>query len=81
MSFGEDDFEVLDEQREWRGFFEVVNVSLRHRLFGGGWSGAKAEAPCRRCTRRCRRSTLPSSRSYSTRWNERARGNLRKRVV
>lgn len=48
MNFDEGDFEVLDEQREWRGFFEVINVSLRHRLFGGGWSGAMQRVVARR---------------------------------
>lgn len=38
MNFGRDDFEVLGEQRQWQGFFEVVDVTLRHRLFEGGWS-------------------------------------------
>ena len=38
MSFSGDDVEVLGEHSQWRGFFEVVNVSLRHRLFEGGWT-------------------------------------------
>ncbi|WP_372758224.1 NUDIX domain-containing protein [Litorivivens sp.] len=39
MSFSRDDFTVSSEQTLWKGFFEVVDVSLRHRLFDGGWSG------------------------------------------
>lgn len=48
MAFGRDDFEVIDEQSRWRGFFEVVEVSLRHRLFGGGWSGEVRRVVARR---------------------------------
>lgn len=48
MAFGRDDFEVIDEQSQWRGFFEVVEVSLRHRLFGGGWSGEVRRVVARR---------------------------------
>lgn len=48
MDFDRDDFEVLDEQRQWRGFFEVVDVSLRHRLFGGGWSKPMQRVVARR---------------------------------
>ncbi|MFT5575542.1 MAG: ADP-ribose pyrophosphatase [Bermanella sp.] len=48
MSFGKDDVEILDEQRQWQGFFEVVNVTLRHRLFGGGWGGEVQRAVARR---------------------------------
>lgn len=48
MAFGRDDFEVIDEQSQWRGFFEVVDVSLRHRLFGGGWSGEVRRVVARR---------------------------------
>lgn len=38
MGFSGDDVEVLCEESRWKGFFEVVNVTLRHRLFNGGWS-------------------------------------------
>lgn len=48
MSFSEDDFTVESETPLWKGFFEVVDVSLRHRLFGGGWSGEVRRVVARR---------------------------------
>lgn len=48
MAFGKDDFELIAERRQWRGFFEVVDVSLRHRLFGGGWSAEMQRVVARR---------------------------------
>jgi ADP-ribose pyrophosphatase len=32
------DVEILDEQEVYRGFFRMSRFTLRHRLFGGGWS-------------------------------------------
>ncbi len=48
MTFGKDDFEVQTERTQWRGFFEVVDVTLRHRLFAGGWSGSIQRVVARR---------------------------------
>lgn len=35
-----DDVEVLARDTVFQGFFAVDKVTLRHRLFAGGWSGA-----------------------------------------
>ena len=38
--FGPRDVEVLDRQRVFQGFFAIDKITLRHRLYEGGWSGA-----------------------------------------
>ncbi len=48
MSFSRDDFTIESEERLWKGFFEVVDVSLRHRLFNGGWTGEVRRVVARR---------------------------------
>lgn len=35
--FGRDDVEVLEKRSAWKGFFEIRQLRLRHRLFAGGW--------------------------------------------
>lgn len=35
--FHADDVEVLDDKLVWRGFYQMRQLSLRHRLFSGGW--------------------------------------------
>lgn len=49
--FDRNDVEVLEQQPLYKGFFQLLKVRLRHRLFNGGWSRefsrelfAKAEA-------------------------------------
>lgn len=34
----EKDFEILEEKLVYDGFFQVKNLSLRHKLFDGSWS-------------------------------------------
>ncbi|BFM09089.1 NUDIX domain-containing protein [Halioxenophilus aromaticivorans] len=36
--FNDQDVEVLEERTSYQGFFKMVTVTLKHRLFGGGWS-------------------------------------------
>ena len=36
--FTEADVEVVERKSMFRGFFEIEELSIRHRLFGGGWS-------------------------------------------
>jgi ADP-ribose pyrophosphatase len=36
--FGENDYEILDNELSYNGFFKIRKLDLRHRLFGGGWS-------------------------------------------
>jgi ADP-ribose pyrophosphatase len=38
MAFDNDDIEVLDDSLAFDGFFQLRTLSLRHRLFEGGWS-------------------------------------------
>ena len=38
-SFGPDDVEILQRRRSHDGFLKVDSLTLRHRLFAGGWSG------------------------------------------
>ncbi len=38
VSFTGQDMEVLARQSEYRGFFEIQQLTLRHRLYEGGWS-------------------------------------------
>lgn len=38
MAFDRDDVELIEDTLVYDGFFKVRNVSLRHRLFEGGWS-------------------------------------------
>ena len=38
--FGPDDMEVLDDQLLYQGFYQMRGLTLRHRLFLGGWSQA-----------------------------------------
>ncbi len=38
--FSREDVEVLEEKPIHSGFFKLLNVRLRHRLFNGGWSRA-----------------------------------------
>ena len=37
-SFGRDDVRIETTDIVYRGFFKMLRYSLRHRLFGGGWS-------------------------------------------
>lgn len=39
-SFDRDDVELLEQRSAWKGFFEVRQLRLRHRLFAGGWGDA-----------------------------------------
>jgi len=34
-----DDVEIIEKARLYQGFFRVDRYRLKHRLFGGGWSG------------------------------------------
>ena len=38
MSMDQDDLEVLERKRTFRGYFQMDQWRLRHRLFEGGWS-------------------------------------------
>jgi ADP-ribose pyrophosphatase len=38
QNFSRGDVEILEEQPIYSGFFTLLKVKLRHRLFGGGWS-------------------------------------------
>ncbi len=37
-NFDRDDVELLASETAWQGFFEVRRLTLRHRLFAGGWN-------------------------------------------
>lgn len=37
--FGTEDFEEVFRETLYQGFFRMSRVTVRHRLFGGGWSG------------------------------------------
>jgi ADP-ribose pyrophosphatase len=37
--FGHDDVQLLEKKTAFRGFFEIQTLTLKHRLFAGGWSG------------------------------------------
>ena len=37
-SFGQDDFELVERQTLWQGFFRMERLRFRHRLFKGGYS-------------------------------------------
>ena len=39
LQFSDSDVEVLKREEGYRGHFRIDRLSLRHRLFGGGWSG------------------------------------------
>ena len=36
--FGPQDTEILQQEVGYRGFFRLLRVRLRHKLFAGGWS-------------------------------------------
>ena len=36
--FSASDAQVLERNVEYKGFFSLVKLSLKHRLFDGGWS-------------------------------------------
>lgn len=36
--FGVDDVEVIDEKVAYKGFYQLKQYQLKHRLFAGGWS-------------------------------------------
>jgi len=36
---GRDDFEILDQQEVYKGYFSITKYQIRFRLFEGGWSG------------------------------------------
>ena len=38
LQFSDSDVEVLKREEGYRGHFRIDRLSLRHRLFGGGWS-------------------------------------------
>ncbi len=35
--FTHNDVDIIEQKTEWRGFFEIRSLRLRHRLFAGGW--------------------------------------------
>lgn len=35
--FGRQDMQIVAEETGYKGFFRLLRVRLRHRLFGGGW--------------------------------------------
>lgn len=37
--FSRKDVEILHTEESYQGFFRMLTLKLRHRLFGGGWSG------------------------------------------
>ncbi|MEH6626125.1 MAG: NUDIX domain-containing protein [Motiliproteus sp.] len=37
-SFGPDDVEILQRETAYEGFFQLQKLTLKHRLFEGGWS-------------------------------------------
>ncbi len=37
-SFTRDDVELLDSEEAYQGFYQIQTLTLRHRLFHGGWS-------------------------------------------
>lgn len=37
--FERDDVEVLERETQYDGFFSIERLTLRHRLYEGGWSG------------------------------------------
>lgn len=37
-SFTLNDVEILDEENTYNGFFQIKRMSLKHKLFAGGWS-------------------------------------------
>jgi ADP-ribose pyrophosphatase len=46
--FMANDVEILDEKEAYRGFYQLKQYLLRHRLFAGGWSRPlKREVVCR----------------------------------
>jgi len=38
QEFTHDDVELIDRQAVYQGFFKMEKLTLRHRLFAGGWS-------------------------------------------
>ncbi len=38
VGFGREDMQLLAEEVGYRGFFRLLRLRLRHRLFAGGWS-------------------------------------------
>lgn len=36
--FGHNDVEVLERERVFQGFFAIDKITLRHRLYAGGWT-------------------------------------------
>ena len=38
QNFARDDVEILEQKPLYSGFFKLLKVKLRHRLFNGGWS-------------------------------------------
>ncbi len=36
--FGETDYDVVEEETVFQGFFRMVKVKVRHKLFSGGWT-------------------------------------------
>ncbi len=40
LTFASDAVEVLEDNIAYQGYFRMRRLVLRHRLFGGGWSGA-----------------------------------------
>ena len=37
-SFTKDDVEIVEKSTAFKGFFQLDQVLLKHRLFEGGWS-------------------------------------------
>jgi ADP-ribose pyrophosphatase len=38
IELGRDDVDIVKEETVYQGFFKLSKFTLRHRLFGGGWS-------------------------------------------
>lgn len=44
--FSQQDVEILAEEPAYQGFFALKKLTLRHRLFAGGWSGIFQREMC-----------------------------------
>lgn len=40
MSFNREDVQLLAEELAYKGFFQIKTLTLKHRLFAGGWTDA-----------------------------------------
>ncbi|MCP3674599.1 MAG: NUDIX domain-containing protein, partial [Gammaproteobacteria bacterium] len=40
QTYGHEDYQIIEKERVFQGYFAIDRFTIRHRLFDGGWSNS-----------------------------------------